>query len=110
MTNTYMTHDLKTWPEFYVAIVEGTKRFEVRRNDRRFAVGDTLNLQEWDPVTKAYLGREARRTVTSILRGPKFGVKKGFCVMSIGEPDDTSPLTPLPDRGGEGDQMGAGKC
>ena len=36
------THDLKTWPEFFDAILDGRKTFEVRdTRDRDFAVGKT---------------------------------------------------------------------
>lgn len=41
-------HYLKTWPEFYDAILKGEKPFEIRRNDRDFRVGDFLVLQEFD--------------------------------------------------------------
>lgn len=39
-------HNLKTWPEFYRSILDGSKTFELRRDDRepRFAVGQMLNL------------------------------------------------------------------
>mgnify|MGYP007071564969 CR=1 FL=1 len=42
-------HELKTWPEPFAAILDGTKRHEVRRNDRGFAVGHALHLREWLP-------------------------------------------------------------
>ncbi len=44
-----MTHHLKTWPEFYQAVEEGRKTFEIRRNDRPYAVGDVLHLGEFEP-------------------------------------------------------------
>jgi len=45
-----MTHALKTWPEYFQAVAERGKTFEVRKADRPFKVGETLLLQEWDNV------------------------------------------------------------
>lgn len=50
-------HDLKIWPIFFEAIVNRTKTFEYRLNDRNFKVGDHVNLREWSPSSKEYTGR-----------------------------------------------------
>ena len=50
------THELKTWPEFFKQTRSGRKKFELRRNDRDFKVGDELLLKEWDPELE--LGEE----------------------------------------------------
>lgn len=76
-------HKLKTWPEYYRAITEGKKRFELRKNDRNFQEGDTLILQEWSPET-GYTGRVAKRNVTYILHGGQFGLPDDMCIMSLG--------------------------
>lgn len=49
-----ITHELKTWPEFFQATLNAVKRFELRRDDRPegFQVGDYLLLREWDPDAK----------------------------------------------------------
>lgn len=78
-----MIHALKTWPEFYKAVIEGQKKFEVRKDDRPFKLGDTLLLQEYDNQKLEYTGREAKFIVGCILRGPGFGIEDGYCVMSI---------------------------
>jgi hypothetical protein len=44
-----MRHELKTWPEFYRAIQDNKKTFELRYDDRRYAVGDELLLREFEP-------------------------------------------------------------
>jgi len=50
-------HELKTWPQFFQPILNGIKRFELRRDDRleSFQVGDELLLKEWDPATFEHL-------------------------------------------------------
>lgn len=82
-------HKLKTWPSFFEAIERGDKQFEIRRNDRDFAVGDTLRLQEWDPGKESslshfkYTGREMTVVVTYIVHGGQWGIDPAYCVMGI---------------------------
>lgn len=79
-------HDLKIWPPFFEKVQNGTKRFEIRKRDRSFNVGDTLHLQEYDPVVRMYTGRAVDVTVTYIFDGevsPSFGLLPGFVCMSI---------------------------
>lgn len=76
-------HELKTWPDYYFRIFSGQKKFEVRKNDRDFQIGDTLKLKEWNPETKDYTGRELLAEISYILPGGQFGIESGYCVMSI---------------------------
>lgn len=39
-----MTHDLKIEEQYYLDIIHNDKRFEIRRNDRDYQVGDTFQL------------------------------------------------------------------
>lgn len=78
-----MTHALKTWPEHYQGIASGKKKFEVRKNDRPFEVGDTLILQEYNPDTKRYTGQESTFQISYILHGPGMGIYKDHCVISL---------------------------
>lgn len=90
-------HILKVAAPYFDAIVDGSKTFEVRKNDRGFQKGDTLTLWEYDrspgrcgkfPCEKcdpAYV----RRTVTYVYAGdPRFGrdggVESGFVVLGLG--------------------------
>lgn len=76
-------HPLKTWPRYFTDIITGRKTFEVRKDDRDFAVGDVLELLEWDPGTKQYTGRRAFHRVTYILPGDSGFLPDGTVVMSI---------------------------
>lgn len=77
-------HELKTWPQQFLALRAGVKRFELRQDDRGFEVGDLLHLREYDPVMQSYTGHELRARVTYLLRGPAFGgLAEGYVVMSV---------------------------
>ena len=76
-----MIHELKLWPDFYRPMVLGKKTFEIRWDDRGFAVGDVLHLREWEPNSKTYTGRETRRKVSWI--GKAFGLMPGFVCLAL---------------------------
>lgn len=83
-----MIHELKIWPQYYSAVVEHRKTFEVRKNDRPFVVGDGICLREYDPfVEGGYTGRMWYGNITYILNDPLY-CKKGFIIMSIEEDHD----------------------
>jgi hypothetical protein len=79
------THDLKCWPIFFEAIKRGDKRFEIRLNDREYQVGDLLRLHFWDEDRQEYDHMEGvlEHRVTYIMYGPKFGIAKDWCIMSL---------------------------
>ena len=77
------THELKTWPDEFNAVMAGKKTFDVRAKDRDFKVGDYLTLQEYDPDKKTYTGKTCAREIKYILEGGKFGIQEGYIAMSI---------------------------
>jgi len=91
-----MQHELKCVPEPFSETITGRKRFEFRKNDRNYQVGDTLILREWLPDYLSYTGRELMVKVTYML-DKGFGLPEGYCILSIApieaEPkDDISRL------------------
>lgn len=85
-TDGISVHPLKCWPEYFRAILDGRKRFEVRRDDRGFALGDVLALLEYDPETNEYTRRTVWVRVIYIIRGdtmPPGLVCPGAVVMGI---------------------------
>lgn len=101
------THTLKTLRSYWRALANGTKTFEVRRNDRDFAVGDTLVLECWAPdpdqrlhelhpchkdnperhvyASESWATDTARLRfeVTYILHGGDHGIERGYCVLGL---------------------------
>jgi len=87
------THLLKCWPEFFRAIQRGQKRFEIRRNDRDYQVGDCLVLKEFEPDTQTYSGQQlAERVIymTVAFQQPEFvvlGIEHVGCLSPTGQVD-----------------------
>ncbi len=101
-------HALKCWPESFAAILAGTKRYEVRKDDRGYMVGDTLRLREYEPDDDtendvllddseswefdsvgdgAYTGRELLVRITYKTPGGSWGLPSEVCVLGV-EPCD----------------------
>lgn len=75
------THELKILPEFFVAVLEGRKTFELRNNDRDYKVGDVLLLKEFDG--EKYTGNYTRKNVTYVLNGGQYGLDKDYVILGI---------------------------
>jgi len=75
-------HNLKIKSQYFDAVKNGTKTFEIRYNDRDFKVGDTLILKEVDMMGE-FTGNEIHKVVTYILPGPCYGLEDKFVIMSI---------------------------
>lgn len=84
-------HELRTWPGPFAAILEGKKTFEIRKDDRGYAVGDHLLLKEFDPSpsvpgsgqARGASGRTFEVVVDYIAPGGRFGLPVELVVMSI---------------------------
>lgn len=82
-------HALKSWPEFFQPVVDGVKTFEIRYDDRKYQVGDTLILREWDDRKAEFTGRQVERRVTYVLRGvpggipPLAGLQRNYVALAL---------------------------
>lgn len=87
-----MTHSLKILPKYYDDVLNGRKKFEIRKNDRNFKVGDKLLLQEWDK--DEYTGREMLKEVDYIFPSNgtcelsedyciTYGLSEGYCILGL---------------------------
>jgi len=74
------THELKILPDYFNAVSEGRKKFELRRNDRGFRVGDRIVLREW--TGSGYTGKSVDCRIDYILEGFD-GLSPGYAILSI---------------------------
>src|SRR5574343_129180 len=77
---TPLEHDLRSLPAAFSELVNGTKTFEMRVDDKPYTVGDTLRLREW--VDESYTGRTVTKRVSHTLRDMDF-LPKGFVLMAL---------------------------
>lgn len=59
-------HNLKILPQYFEAVINGCKNFEIRKNDRFFKLNDILFLKEYNPIEKKYTGCTAKCKVIYI--------------------------------------------
>ncbi|MCR5480123.1 MAG: DUF3850 domain-containing protein [Ruminococcus sp.] len=85
----YQHHKLKLEEQFVQPILNGEKTFEVRLNDRKFKVGDTIEfmpIAHWDnTIIFKWIPEITSKTyeITFVLEG--WGIKEGYCVFSFKE-------------------------
>ena len=77
------THELKVLPRYFKALLDGTKNFELRKNDRDYKVGDDLLLKEY--VKGMYTGRKVYKRITYIFKGGEYGLDKDYVILSLKE-------------------------
>ena len=75
-------HELKVWPEYFVAIWDGQKAFDLRKDDRGFQVRDRLRLREYVVKEDQYTGREIMAGVSFILSNFP-GLMPGYVVLGL---------------------------
>lgn len=84
-----MIHDLKCIQPFFKEIWAGKKTWELRKDDRGFAIGDGLKLSEYDPELQCYTGLRINARITTMLGAGSGladqigGLKKDYCILGI---------------------------
>lgn len=74
-------HYLKTDSQYFQAVRDGKKTFELRRNDRGFKIGDILVLMEIDHSGN-YMKRAITTKITYILEGLPW-LHDGYCALGF---------------------------
>ena len=79
-------HQLKTWSEFWDALITDDlskkKTFDVRKFDKDFKIGDYLLLQNYDQLNGVYLKDTVWKKITYILSDERF-LPKDIVVLGI---------------------------
>lgn len=87
-------HELKTLPQYFQAVWNGTKTFELRKDDRDYQRGDILVLREWDG--EKYTGSALCVKVAYILQdAEKYGLKDGYVIMGIRRIESNADFKPV---------------
>lgn len=74
-------HTLKILPQYYMAIINGEKTFELRKNDRDYSVGDLITFIKTDgtPHKERIVFK-----ITYILENvSEYGLKDGYCILAL---------------------------
>ena len=72
----------KILPWYFEAVRNGSKTFEIRKDEDDFEVGDHIILCEWSGT--AYTGFTLEAEVTYILRdAEQYGLMNGYCILGI---------------------------
>lgn len=74
-------HDLKILPEYFAAVKNGTKTFELRKDDRNYRVDDMLLLSKWSPEF-GYFSDILMTRIVYILKDVP-GLEPGHVVLGI---------------------------
>ena len=77
-----MRHVLKCDQPHYDAVVSGAKTFEIRFNDRDYAVGDELELHPMNAFRALDPDRSVTVTVTYMVEG-EYGLRDRYVVLGF---------------------------
>lgn len=84
------THKLSIYPTSFIAIANGTKPFEITRNDQGFAIGDIIIFKEIDSSgnnrprqSMKFTGRTLTRKITYVSPEGKFGLRLRYCAIAL---------------------------
>jgi len=78
-------HELKIKKKYLIAITEGRKTFELRKNDRDYQEGDLISFKVlYDDGTIREIYTVYR--ITYVLKDvPEYGLQDGYCILGIKE-------------------------
>ena len=78
-------HELKIKDNYYEEIVLGKKKFELRKNDRDYKVGDLITFQVVMEDGRTYSSHLLYQIVYILENVPEYGLQEGYCILGIEE-------------------------
>jgi hypothetical protein len=76
-------HELKCHPKNFLRLCNGSKTFEIRKNDRNFQTGDRLIIREYDPEEGWPSHGQVDSVVADITYMTDFEQKDGYVVLGL---------------------------
>lgn len=86
-------HELKLQQPYFEDVFRNKKKFEVRKNDRNFKVGDRLKLIEFPSENPRYVLKD----IEYILEGGQYGIEKDYVVLGLKEIPNSNPILDIKD-------------
>ena len=77
-----INHIVKIDPEYFDDVVNKVKKFEVRKNDRNYKVGNIIELREFNRKRNEYTGRTITAEITYILDNEEY-VKENYVIFAL---------------------------
>ena len=78
-------HELKIKLDYFIAIRNRTKNFELRKNDRDYRVGDLIKFIVLDDFNNTYNPSELYYISYVLQNCPEYGLQEGYCILAIKE-------------------------
>jgi Domain of unknown function (DUF3850) len=76
-------HRLKLQSKYWDDVKDGTKAFEVRKNDRGFKVGDLVTFKlVWETGIEGGVTMEPK-VIKYVLQGGQYGISDEYCVIGF---------------------------
>ncbi|KJG26124.1 hypothetical protein UB37_01975 [Photobacterium iliopiscarium] len=81
-------HVVKTKYEFFNAVISGDKRFEIRKDDRDYRVGDFLSQNELSCdglITGRSVVHQIIYKLEATAETNSYGLLSGFCILGLSD-------------------------
>lgn len=77
------THELKIKPNYYISVMSGVKRFELRKFDREYEVGDLIKFIVINDNGQTFKTENVYKITYILSDCEQYGLKYGYCILGI---------------------------